>query len=140
MSALDLVRRLLLADANVMAEADAVFVLRAPDRPRAAPPFIILDLVGESELLRNLAGSGGQWDSRVSVACHAARAADADAMAETVKAAIGDLNEHPVGDGGSPEAVLATVQTWMASASVFDWSEDGSVFRRLVDYGIRWRP
>lgn len=138
MSALDIVRRLLLADADVMAEADAVFVVRA--KQGVAPPFIVLDLVGENEFLRNLAGSGGQWDSRVSVACHAARAADADAMAETVKLAIGDLNEYPVGDGASPETVLATVQTWMASASLFDWSEDGSVFRRLVDYGIRWRP
>jgi hypothetical protein len=120
-----------------MAEADAVFMVRA--KQGTPPPFIVLDLVGESEFLRNLAGSGGQWDSRVSVACHAARAADADAMAETIKSAIGDLNEYPVGDGGSPEAVLATVQTWMASASVFDGSEDGSVFRRLVDYGVRWR-
>lgn len=138
MSAIDIVRRLLLADPNVMAKSDAVFVVRAKQGVR--PPFILLDLVGEHEFLRDLAGSGGQWESLVSVACHATEAADANAMAETVKLAIGDLNEHQVTDGGSPATVLATVQTWMASASIFDWSEDGSVFRRLVDYGIRWRP
>lgn len=140
-SALRLVRHLLLADADVMAEANAVYPLKAPQAPQSvALPFLIIDLVSEDEWLRNLNGAAGQYEARVSVACHASSADGADTMAEVVKAAIGDLLNHEVTDGESPPARLGNVDTWMAGASAFDWSEKGDVFRRIVDFGVRWKP
>lgn len=136
MSALKLVRTILLADGDVMGEADQVFVVRA--KQGTPPPFIVLGLVGETEWLRALAGAAGQYEARVSVACHAVSAAAADAMAETVKGVLGDLTGHVVMDGATR---LGEVETWVSGASMFDWSEDGSVYRRIVDFGLRWgRP
>lgn len=134
-SALRLIRQVLVADANVMAEANAVFAIKA--KQGSAPPFIVIDLVSEEEFLRALAGGSGQYEARVAVACHSKSASGADAMAETVKAAIGDLLNYPVIEAGIP---LGTVETWMAGASTFDWSEDGTIYRRIVDFGVRWKP
>lgn len=138
MSAMSLVSQVLEADATVMAEVNAVFAIRA--KQGAALPYLVLGLVSEDEWLRALAGAGGQWEARVSVACHAVTALQADHIAEVVKAALGDLLNHDVLSGDSPAVRLGTVETWMSGASVFDWSDDHSVFRRIVDFGVRWRP
>lgn len=136
-SALKLVRHLLLGDSEVMAETVAVHAVRAPQG--AALPYIVIDLVSEDEWLRDLNGAAGQYEARVSVACHSTTADGVDTMAEVVKAAIGDLLHHEVTDGASPAVRLGSVVTWMAGASVFDWSEKGDVFRRIVDFGLWWR-
>lgn len=134
-SALRLIRQVLIADVNVMAEADAVFAVKA--KQGSVPPFIVIDLVSEEEFLRALAGGSGQYEARVGVACHSRSASGADALAETVKAAIGDLLNYPVLEAGIP---LGTIECWMAGSSIIDWSEDGTVYRRIVDFGVRWKP
>jgi hypothetical protein len=137
-SALQLVRETLLTDASIMGEVDSIFAIKA--KQGSALPYLVLDLVAEDEFLRSLSGAAGQYEARVSVAAHAASASAADYLAELVKASIGDRLNCEVFDGASPPARLGTIETWVAGASAFDWSEDGKVFRRLVDYGVRWRP
>jgi hypothetical protein len=136
-SAIRLVREHLLADSDVMAEVDHVFPIRAKQGTR--PPFLVLGLVHEDEWIRALTGASGQYEARVSVACHAKTALEADTIAEVVKESLGDF-AGDVFTTDSPSVRLGTMDTWKSGAEVFDWSDDGSVFRRIVDFGVRWRP
>ncbi len=139
MSAIALMMRLLEAGPTVSAEVNAVYAVRASKQ--AAPlPYLVLSLVSEDEFIRDLAGASGKYEARVAVACHAATALQADHIGETVKAAVGDLLNVEVLSADSPATRLGAVETWMAGATVFDWSNDNSVFRRIIDFGVRWRP
>ena len=141
MSAITLTIRQLLATPAIVAEVGQnVFPVKIPQG--TSPPYIVVALVGEDETLRHLGGAGGEFGARVSVACMAGDATSADYIAENVKLAIGDLLNVEVFDPGTspPERLGIIVQTDKAGAEVFDWSEDGSVFRRMSDFNVRWRP
>jgi hypothetical protein len=138
MSAIRLALELLLAAPDVTAiVADRVYPIRAPQD--AARPFLILSRIGEEED-QILEGAGGVYTAIVSVACHAERSfSDADALGEKVKAALGNLTNRSVYSADSPATRLGIVTSWKAGADVSDHSDDGRVFRRIIDFDFRWQ-
>ncbi len=139
MSAIRLAQELLLAAAAVTAiVGERVYTIKAPQD--AARPFLILSRIGENED-QLLEGAGGVYTATLSVACHAERSfSDADALGEKVKAALGNVTNRAVYSPDSPATRLGTVTAWKSGADVTDHSDDGRVFRRIIDFEFRWQP
>lgn len=139
MSATELTMRLLRADIGVVAYAsDRVHPGMAPQGTEV--PFITVSLISE-EQEDILAGHTDGYQSRVSIACHATHYSVADAMGEEVKACMSEVVNTPVYNDESPAELLATVTAWKATTDLIDHDDARTIFRRIMDYKLRWtRP
>jgi len=138
MSALELAIRLLQTAGPVTAIVDiGVWPGIAPQV--AAMPYVVVNLIGETDE-QMLSGAGRMYETRLEIACVAGSITAANALGEAVKTALEDLTNHSVIGAGDPPADLGRVNTWKTGADVTDWSDDRSSFRRLMDFGLRWRP
>lgn len=132
-SALDLVRLVLLADSDITAAVEGVHLVEAPQK--APFPYLVLGHVSEGEWGRSLSEAVTQWETRVSVSVFATTGKAASDIAELVKNRFGDLLNHQVLDVSTPAGWL---DTWLEFSGVFDTSPDRSVFRRVQDFRVRW--
>lgn len=135
MNAVTLVVRRLLADAGVAALVDTeVFPVLAPQG--FAAPHIVVSLVHEDADVV-LEGHRNGFFSRVSVQCKAADVSAAIDIGEAVKSALAIVNE-PVYSGATPPVEIGTITCWKEGTDITDYGDDRSVFRRLLDYRVRW--
>lgn len=137
MSATTLAIQLLLQDATVAGlVAGAVLPVEAPQDQ--ALPYVVVRVLSE-DAGYVIAGDTGAFDNRVEVACHGRTFAQSDAIGEAVKAAlINNVNRAVSYGDGSPPDVIGIATTWKAPGDVSDFSRDRSVFRRIMDFRLRW--
>ena len=137
MSALRIVTILLRTDAALAGiVGDRIYPVVAPQE--AARPYIVASLIGEDDF-HILTGSGGFWASRVEVQAIADSAAAVDALGETIKDVLGDVTARNVADGGSPPDFTALANVLKQGSDVTDYSDDRTVFRRIIDFSVHWR-
>lgn len=139
MSALAIVTTLLRRDGPLAGHvADRVFPVVAPQG--AARPYVIARTIAEDDE-QILSGAARYYESRVEVQVIADSATTADAIGEVVKTALEDVTAMTVLDDASPAGTIATSVTIVkAGADVSDHSADRTVFRRVLDFTVRWRP
>jgi hypothetical protein len=113
-----------------------IYAVSAPQG--ATFPYLVVSLVSELDE-QMLAGAGVYPEARVSIACVAKSAAEADAIGEAVKLAIQDTTNAPITDGESPPGFSATATIMKEATDFQDHSDDRSVFRRVMDFSVRWR-
>ncbi|HEV7344556.1 MAG TPA: DUF3168 domain-containing protein [Devosia sp.] len=134
MSAIKLAIHLLLDDAGITGLVGTdVYPVAAPQEKGL--PYIAVSLVWE-EQETILAGHLDAYTSRVSFACVAASLSAADAIAEAIKDAMSGVVNTNVLDGQGQR--MATVTAWKEGTDMTDYTEDRTVFRRLLDYRMRW--
>jgi hypothetical protein len=104
----------------------------------APRPHLVVSLVSEEDE-QMLSGAGGYPESRVSVECIADTATAADALGEAVKGALGDVTHRTVGEIDASPSLAVTATVYKAGADITDAADDRSVFRRVLDFMVRWR-
>tara|TARA_R110000868_G_scaffold27661_22_gene104682 strand:+ start:1878 stop:2288 length:411 start_codon:yes stop_codon:yes gene_type:complete len=134
MSVIQIAIRILLADVGVTSLVSAnIYPLAAPQE--AVRPYVATSLVFEDQDTV-LQGHRDGFNSRVSFACVAASLQAADGIAEAIKAAMSKVVNVVVMDGdGEP---LATATAFKEGTDFSDFTDDRTVFRRVLDYNLRW--
>lgn len=112
----------------------AIFPLVIP-QGQALPALTVSRVAEEEDITIN--GSGGRFESRVTVACHATDYRTADELGEAVKSCLTAL-VHAELEAGAPPVAIGIVTAWKASGDISDYSPDLSVFRRSIDFYLRW--
>ncbi len=136
MSATAIAVRLLLADEDLnLAVSGRVYPVTAPQAKTL--PYVVASLVYEAQD-RVLQGQRDGYSSRVSVHCVADKPEAADRLGELVKQALSCVIHQTVSDGASQPMAVATVLK--DGTDLLDFNDDRTVFRRLLDYSIRWTP
>jgi len=137
MNAVALMVRCLLNDMDVtdLVEAE-VYPVAAPQGFTA--PYIVVNVLHEDGDV-TLNGHKAGFFARVSVHCIARNAPSAIHLGEAVKAALTLINE-PVLSGGTPPEPIGTVTCWKEGTDVTDYTPDHTVFRRIIDFRVRWTP
>lgn len=129
MSALAVAIQALLADPTVFGLVSGrVYPLVAPQG--AAYPNLIVHMVFENEDML-LAGASEFAEARVSIECRAKDATTANTLAERVKDAFRGVQERSV------SGCVASIRK--EGTDVSDFSDDASVFRRILDFYVWWR-
>lgn len=128
MSALSIAMRLLKAELTV-----PVYPLVVPQT--AALPCVVVTVVHEAQDFV-LEGANPAFLARLSIACHAADAVGMDALGEQVKNALETVINRALGDASGLPADGATC--WKEGTDVTDFSDDRTVFRRIMDWRMRW--
>jgi hypothetical protein len=98
----------------------------------AALPYITVSLINE-DVDYILAGATSGRESRLEVACHAWSFTAVDALAEAIIAALVGIVNQTVGPEDIGPATILKQGT-----DVADFSEDRRVYRRLMDFRVRW--
>jgi hypothetical protein len=137
MSALTTAIALLVEDEAVAGlVADRIYpVVAMQGAPR---PHLVVTLLSEEDA-QMLDGAGGYPESRVSVECIADTATAADALGEAVKGALEDVTNQVVGEIDSSPSLAVVATVYKAGADITDAADDRSVFRRVLDFMVRWR-
>jgi len=113
-------------------ESPEAFRIHAFEVPQAfARPCLVASLLSESED-QMVGGAGGYFESRVQVQCLADDPAGANDLGEVVKAALSDITKQAI-------AGATSVDIWKAGADYTDVSADRAVYRRILDFYVRWR-
>lgn len=134
MSAIRIALRLLLANDRITElVGQSVFPVAAPQE--VGRPYVAVSLVFE-EQDTVLAGHRDGYTSRVSFACVADAVQVADAIGEAVKAAMAEvINVEVLYDAGD---LVAFVTAWKEGTDLIDFTDDRKIFRRIIDYRMRW--
>lgn len=131
MSAIRIVERLLKADSAVTDNIELVAMTQPTQ-----PPFIVISHVAESQESL-LAHQVEHFETRVSVEVMAATAIECDRQSEAVKTALGAVIHQRVGAG---------INSWSdvcirkAGGDTLDYNDDRTVYRRTIDFYVRWKP
>ena len=133
MSATAIVIRLLLEDSAVTAEPFPVVIPQT-----ASLPCIVVNLVSEQQD-HVIEGAQPVFDSRVSVACHGATPDEANDLGEAVKRCLEGVISWEVENGDSPPGIWGTATIWKAGSDMTDFNEQRTVFRRVIDWRVRWQ-
>ncbi len=136
MTATTILIRLLVENSTVASIAgDRIFGVQRPQN--SALPAIVVTPVYEDQDVA-LDGHREAYTSRMEVQCVGSSVVAADVLAEAVKGALAVANTELLNDD-SPPAVEALVQYVIKNgAEVFDYTETPAVFRRLMDFNLRW--
>lgn len=136
MSATAIAVRLLLADEDLAAAvSNRVYPVVAPQEKSF--PYIVAGLAYEDQDVV-LEGQRDGYSSRIAIHCVAADAPAADRLGEAVKQALASIINQTVTDAdGAPFAVATALKQ---GTDLIDFNEARTVFRRLIDYSIRWVP
>lgn len=107
--------------------------------PQGQPaPYYLINLVDEPDE-QMLAGAGGYYNSRIQIDCIGSSAAQANKMAELLKANFPCVKAAIQLDNESPPNTARDVDISKADTDYTDAADDRSVFRRVLDFYIRWR-
>lgn len=133
MSALKILVDLLQEDSTVAAEIYPVVSAQ-----NAQMPLIIVNLVFEEQTL--VISHAQPWFlARVRVACHAASAAEVNALGEAVKRSLENTIARELMDGESPPQPWAEATIWKDGFDTSDHDDGRTVFRRIIDFQCRWK-
>lgn len=137
MTALQILLRLLLDDSGVtQIVGDRVFPVLRP-QGTDMPAIAVSSLHEDQDV--TLSGHRQAFTNRVSVECFAADVATADGLGEAVKSALEVAHIELLDDDASPPDVVARVDFIVKDgADILDFSEDRRVFRRVIDFRMRW--
>lgn len=136
MSATAIAVRLLLADEDLAAAvSNRVYPVVAPQEK--ALPYIVVSLAYEDQDVV-LEGQRDGYSSRVSIHCVADEAPAADRLGEAAKRALTSITHQTVTDANDTPFAIASVLK--QGTDLIDFNEARTVFRRLMDYSIRWIP
>lgn len=130
MSALRIAREVLTS-----AVTAPVYMVVAPQT--ADLPFIVLTLIHESQDIV-LDGANPGFFSRITVACHGSTPAAAEVIAEEVKGILEATVNLMLTDGSSPPVQWAGATFFKEGTDLHDYSDDRTVFRRIMDWRLRW--
>lgn len=113
-----------------------------PIYPVVAPqtmeqPFAVISLIHEAQDFV-IEGANPAFTSRISVACHGPTPAAAEELAEEVKSILETILNHTLMDGSSPPIPWAGATFWKEGTDIHDFSDDRTVFRRIMDWRLRW--
>nr|WP_276557545.1 DUF3168 domain-containing protein [Prosthecomicrobium hirschii] len=108
--------------------ASRVYPLVAPQK--ADYPNVIVHMIFENEDML-LAGASEFAEARVSIECRAKDATTANTLAERVKDAFRGIQERTV------SGCIASIRK--EGTDVSDFTDDASVFRRILDFYVWWR-
>lgn len=142
MSATAIVVRLLLDDSAVTAGVHAIVIPQ-----EATMPAITVNLVSEQQD-HVIEGAQPVFDSRVSVACHAETVDGVIHLGEAVKKALEGtilwevdppVSHHMPAGVPAPTTWYGSATICKAGSDVTDWNEDRTVFRRILDWRVRWQ-
>jgi hypothetical protein len=128
MSALTIIVRLLKAEL-----ATPVHALAVPQT--ATLPCVVVNVIHEDQDFV-LEGANPAFLARLSIACHGADAASMDALGEHVKTTLEAVINRTLVD--SLGHAWAGAKCWKEGTDVSDFSDDRTVFRRIMDWRIRW--
>jgi hypothetical protein len=107
-----------------------IYPVMAPQA--VALPYIVVTMVNEDSEYALIGATGGR-QSRVEVACHASSFGAVELLAEAVIGAAEAVIHETVG-----AEELGPVTMYKQGTDLADISEDRSVFRRLMDFVVRW--
>jgi hypothetical protein len=130
MSAVAITIQALKAAATVTAVTTTARIYPMVAPQGATYPNIVVHLISENDT--QMVDGPALWaESRVSVECRANSASSALDLGQVVVTAI----------GGTTNASLAgkTATIWQSGSDYSDYSDDRTVFRRIVDFTLRWR-
>ena len=131
MSAFQIVERLL-KQAPGVADNIGIGMIEQP----VEPPFIILTGISESQ--HSLINSAvDHFETRVSVEIITRNAIDCDRQAEAVKACLSYVVHQRVGSGTTSWEDVCCFKT---GSDVFDYDDARTVYRRIIDYMVQWKP
>ena len=131
MSALEIAVTKLGATSSVTTITGAIGIYPISLPQTAAPPCVLVNIVsGQDEHM--LTGAGKLYLHRVSVECLATTAAGVMALGDAVMAALEDNANATIGS-------FTGVSTQWADIDRTDLSDDRTVYRRTLDFFIRWR-
>lgn len=128
MSATRIVERLLRADPKV---TDNVGIGMIPQPTE--PPFIVITHVYEGQQL-HLARAVDHFDTRVSVEIISRNAIECDQQAAAVIACLSSVIHEDV------SRVATDVCIAKAGSDVLDYNDEREVYRRIIDFSVRWKP
>lgn len=136
MSATLIALKLLLSDDTVSdLVSDRIYPVTAPQG--ASLPYIVVSMAFEDQDI-HLDGARDGFDSRISVACHADSVAAADALGEAVKARMGYVINEAILNDESPAEEIARATSWKEGTDLLDYNDARTIFRRLMDFNLRW--
>lgn len=137
MNAVALIVQCLLNDSGVSDIVGTdVFPVVAPQKHIV--PHCVVSLIHEDGDV-TLNGHGAGFFARVSVECKAPSVPQAVNMGEAVKAALTLINE-PVFSSAVPPVEIGTVTCWKEGTDITDYTPDRSIYRRVLDFRVRWTP
>lgn len=131
MSAIRIVERLLKADSAVTNNIELVAMTQPTQ-----PPFIVISHVAESQD-SFIHTAVDHFETRVSVEIMAASAIECDRQSEAVKRCLGYVIHQRVGTG---------INSWIdvcirkAGGDTLDYNDERTVYRRTIDFYVRWKP
>jgi len=131
MSAIRIVERLVKADPAVKNNIELIAMTQPTQ-----PPFIVISHVAESQESL-LASQVEHYETRVSVEVMATSAIECDRQGEAVKHCLGYVIHQRVGVG---------VNSWSdvcirkAGGDTIDFNDERTVYRRTIDFYVRWKP
>lgn len=132
MSAVMIVGKLLFAAPNVTKNIE----IGRMKQPMQAP-FIVLYHTFELQDYF-LPSAVEHYETRVSVEIVTENAIECDRQAEAVKACLSYVAHRDVANGYSPGWV--DVCCFKAGGDVYDYNDEREVYRRVIDYRVRWKP
>lgn len=137
MNAVALIVRCLLNDIGVTDLVEhEVYPIAAP-QGFTAPHCVVTLLHEDADVTLN--GHRAGFLARVSVQCMARNAPAAINIGEAVKAALTLIND-PVYSAAVPPVEVGTVTCWKEGTDITDYTADRSIFRRVLDFRVRWTP
>lgn len=97
----------------------------------AGLPCLVTSMISERANSR-LDDLAGQFEARVRIACHAASPAAVMELGEEVKSVMLSTIQAKL-DGGN-----VLVNCFKATTDLTDFSDDRTVYRRLMDFTVQW--
>jgi hypothetical protein len=131
MNALQIVTR------SLQAAGYQTYAIAAEQGADPGTPFIVVSLVSERSNSR-LEDAAGQYEALVSIACHAAGPAALIDFSEEVKADLERITLGAYDDGNVPPTNAVGFSFHKAEADVTDFSDNLSIFRRVMDFRVLW--
>lgn len=136
MNALTILRRLLIEDSDVAAAVDTRVYPVSRTQSDPLPALVIHSVYEDQDIV--LAGARQGFENRMSVECIAGSAGAAHDLGEAVKSALQCIIHQPLYSDDSPPVLEAVATIWKEGSDSSDFTEEPRVFRRIVDFRMRW--
>lgn len=136
MNALTIFRQLLAENSGVTDLVDTRIYVAMRKQNDPLPALVIRSVYEDQDIV--LAGARQGFENRMSVECIAASAGAAQDLGEAVKAALESVIHHSILSDESPPTVEAKATCWKEGTDILDFTEEPEIFRRIIDFRMRW--
>lgn len=96
-------------------------------------PSVVTSIISEAPGT-DLERAAGWYDARIRLACHASSAAGVNDLAERVKDALWGEQHRRI----ETDSAYFLVNFFKGITDLTDYSDDRTVFRRIMDYRAQW--